>query len=163
MSIGACTLSEKPETFYVELQPENLDILPEVYEIHQLNPEELTVTGIDPELAMDGFAQWLRKVTPIDHRPIFVALNAPFDWMFVNDYFVRYLHYNPFGHSALDIKALFMGLQGCDWSETGYASISKHYQINQRLPHNALRDAVFQAELFMNILVDIHEKKSNLD
>lgn len=111
-------------------------------------------------MAMIGFAQWVQEVTPKNHRPVFVALNAPFDWMFVNDYFIRYLHYNPFGHSALDIKALYMGLQGSTWNETGYASISEHYQIPQKLPHNALKDAIFQAELFMMIMQDIQKSKS---
>jgi hypothetical protein len=63
----------------------------------------------NPGLAMRNFAEWVKAVTPPGSRPIFVGLNVAFDWMFVADYFYRYLGTNPFGHSALDIKALFMG------------------------------------------------------
>ena len=44
---------------------------------------------------MQGFADWVAEITPPDHRPVFTAFNAPFDWMVVNEYFHRYLGYNP--------------------------------------------------------------------
>ena len=64
---------------------------------------------------------------------MFVALNAPFDWMFINDYFHRYLGANPFGHSALDIKAYYMGLSGVTWSETSMKHISAHFLEEKHL------------------------------
>ena len=56
-----------------------------------------------------AFAAWLERVAPSGSRPVFVALNAPFDWMFVADAAWRHLGRNPFGTSALDIKALYIG------------------------------------------------------
>ena len=67
LSIGACTLDEPPDTFYVELKPVNLQALPQALEISQLSLEELG---------------------------------------------------KHVGHIALDIKAFYMGLTGCTWSET---------------------------------------------
>ena len=66
---------------------------------------------------MTRFAAWLESVTPPGARPVFVAFNAPFDWMFVNDYFHRFLGQNPFGHNALDMKAYYMGQSGGRWAD----------------------------------------------
>ena len=74
-------------------------------EIHGLDLARLTVEGVEPEQALIRFEQWLNQVIPVQIQPIFLAFNAPFDWMFVNDYFQHYLERNPFGHNALDIKA----------------------------------------------------------
>ena len=49
---------------------------------------------------------------------MFVGFNAAFDWMFVADYFERYLGRNPFGYTALDIKAFAMGRLGGTWADT---------------------------------------------
>jgi hypothetical protein len=72
--------------------------------------------------------------------------------MFVNDYFYRYLGHNPFGHSALDIKAYFMGFSGVSWSETSMQHISAYFLQEKHLVHNALHDAQDQAEIFREIL-----------
>jgi hypothetical protein len=42
----------------------------------------------------------VKSATPATHKAIFVAFNAPFDWMYINEYFQRYLGENPFGHSS---------------------------------------------------------------
>jgi DNA polymerase III epsilon subunit-like protein len=89
---------------------------------------------------------------------VFVAFNAPFDWMFVNDYFHHYLGRNPFGHRALDIKAVFMGLSRQAWAETTYRHISAYYGQPEALAHNAETDARQAAELFAAILSDLKEK-----
>jgi ribonuclease T len=85
-------------------------------------------------------------------RPIFAAFNAPFDWMFVNDYFHRHLGYNPFGHSALDIKALYMGIRKTSWADTTYNKIIQSLGLNTPLLHHALDDAIQQAVL-LNVLL----------
>jgi DNA polymerase III epsilon subunit-like protein len=115
----------------------------------------LQVHGLPPEQAMSQFSDWVSRTTPAGHQPVFVALNAAFDWMFVADYFDRYLGSNPFGHKALDIKAVFMGKHDTLWAATRYRDIAKHYQMEQQaLTHNALEDALAQAELFRRILED---------
>ena len=72
--------------------------------------------------------------------------------MFVNEYFQRYLGENPFGHSALDIKAYFMGQTGVNWGETSLKHISSHFLEEHPLMHNALTDAQEQGEIFRKIL-----------
>ena len=152
LSLGACLVEDPSITFYVELQPDRPDFLPEAMAISGLSLESLKRSGRPPNSAMQDFAGWMKTILPAGRRPVFVALNAPFDWMFVNDYFFRYLGHNPFGHNALDIKAYYMGFAGVPWSETSMKQISAHLLREKHLVHNALSDAQDQAEIFYELL-----------
>ena len=152
LAIGACTLNMPPDTFYVEIKPVNDHCLPKALQVSGLSMEQLRQQGLDPQEAMSRFEAWLKEVVPTGARPVFVALNAPFDWMFVNEYFFRYLGHNPFGHSALDIKAYYMGLKGVPWSKTAMSSIGPLYLGRGQLSHHALNDALDQAEIFKLLL-----------
>jgi DNA polymerase III epsilon subunit-like protein len=152
LSIGACTLQKPHLTFYVEIQPIHETLLPEAYGIHGLSLDYLHEFGIPPSVAMKQFSDWTETAVPAGEKPLFIAFNAPFDWMFISDYFYRFLGHNPFGHSAIDIKAFYMGIIGCDWNETGWSQISQRYIGDHKLTHNALRDAIDQAEIMLHIL-----------
>jgi ribonuclease T len=152
LSIGACLVEDPSTSFYVEMQPDRVDFLPEAMAISGLSLDSLKQHGSNPLAAMRAFADWMKTVVPEGKQPVFVALNAPFDWMFINDYFYRYLGYNPFGHSALDIKAYYMGFTGVSWSETSMKHISAYLLKEKHLAHNALYDAQDQAEIFCEIL-----------
>lgn len=156
LSIGAVSVEEPEKEFYVELRPVQMAMTEESARVHQLKLEDLANTGVPPKDAMTRFDQWLH-VAAGERTPIFVAFNAPFDWMFVADYFVRYLGHNPFGHRALDMKALYMGLQHVAWEDTSYHAICTHYGLPQALAHNALRDAHQAAELFAAMLNELKE------
>ena len=101
---------------------------------------------------MLAFKQWIDQVTSSDDIPIFVGLNAPFDWSFINYYFHIYLGDNPFGFSALDIKALFMGRLATSWSESKSSNMTKVLDVPMTANHNALKDAIFQANLFSAVI-----------
>lgn len=152
LSIGACTLGDPRKKFYIELKPDKEKYLSEALAISNLSMERLFVEGTDPKIAMHNFAEWLMGVVPAGLRPLFVAFNAPFDWMFVNEYFINYLGYNPFGHAALDIKSYFMGQEGVLWSQTGMWNIGGRYLKRKQLSHHALQDAIDQAEIFEKML-----------
>jgi len=152
LAIGACTLQEPPETFYAELSPLSPDFTPEALQVSGLSLADLEKNGLPPQEAMQRLEQWVRQVTPAGHRPVFVGLNAPFDWSFVNDYFHRFLGHNPFGHSALDIKALYMGLTGAPWQETYLRALAERCGMRLELSHNALQDALDQGRLFRCLL-----------
>ena len=152
LSIGACLVDDPSTAFYVELQPDRPDFLPEAMAISGLSLDSLKQHGSNPRAVMQAFADWMKTVVPEGRKAVFVALNAAFDWMFINDYFHRYLGYNPFGHSALDIKAYYMGFTGVSWSETSMEKISAYLHQEKHLAHNALSDAQDQAEIFREIL-----------
>jgi DNA polymerase III epsilon subunit-like protein len=152
LSIGACLVAEPEVNFYVELKPVHDRFKADALAISGLSLAELAEKGLPPTEAMARFEAWLLDVVPPDQKPLLVAFNAPFDWMFVNDYFYRFLGRNPFGHTALDIKAYYMALQGVTWSETSMRQVSARYLDHRHLSHHALHDALDQAELFRKML-----------
>jgi DNA polymerase III epsilon subunit-like protein len=158
LSIGACLVHRPAQTFYAELQPDRHTVLPEALAISGLSLAELGERGLPPAEAMAQFEAWTQAQTPAGGRPVFVAFNAPFDWMFVADYFQRYLGHNPFGHSALDLKAFYMGLTGARWSETSYQYVAARYGCRHELTHHALNDALDQANLFREMLEEARQR-----
>ena len=158
LTIGACTIAESPQMFYVEIQPVNSKFVPEALAISRLSMERLEKRGLAPKAAMAQFDEWVRAQAQGDQKPVFVAFNAAFDWMFVNDYFHTYLGHNPFGHKALDVKAFFMGLTGACWHETSMDAVSRRYVGARPLTHHALQDAIDQAEIFRRMLAESQER-----
>jgi ribonuclease T len=154
LSIGACTLADPRQTFYAELQPVNENFTHEAISVSHLSLPDLAEHGLPPEEAMARFALWLKQILPQGVRPVFVAFNAPFDWSFVNDYFHRFLGHNPFGHNALDMKAYYMGRRQVTWEQTSLRYVSQRYLGEHQLSHNALHDAIDQADLFLKMLED---------
>lgn len=158
LSIGACTISELQSTFYVELKPVNDLFKLEALEVSQFSLAYLEEHGLEPVEAMTRFEAWLKAEVPPEQRPVFVAFNAPFDWMFVNDYFHRYLGHKPFGVSALDVKSFYMGLAGVSWAKTSMRYVGPRYLGDRQLSHHALRDAMDQAEIFQKMLAEVLKK-----
>jgi DNA polymerase III epsilon subunit-like protein len=154
LAIGACSVFSPDRHFYVELKPVNRLFQPEALESCGFSLEKLAVEGVDPAEAMRSFETWLQEVIPAGQRPIFVGFNAPFDWMFVNDYFHRFLGHNPFGHAAIDIKSYYMGLARVPWTETTMRFLGGRYLNQPAIIHHALRDALDQGEIFRKLLLE---------
>ena len=154
LSIGACLLDDPSSGFYVELKPVNDAMTAEALSIGGLTIEHLHKNGQEPSAAMMQFESWLESVVPSESSPVFVGFNAAFDWMFVCDYFERFLGRNPFGHAALDMKSFYMGMAGGSWAETSMRFLSPRYLDGRALSHNALGDARDQAALFSAIRLD---------
>jgi ribonuclease T len=155
ISIGACLVDEPDRGFYVELKPDRDAVVESALKVSGLDMAELKANGTDPKQAIEEFAQWIRDVVPPQtHRAVFVGFNAVFDWMFVNEYFVRYGIENPFGHGGIDIKSYYVGMMGSTWEQTSMKHLSPKYLAGRPLTHNALGDARDQAELFRAISAD---------
>jgi len=147
LSIGACVVYEPERTFECIVKPISDNADPKALEVTGMILADLAVSGLAPDSAMSRFAQWVLEVSG-DGSPIFVGLNASFDWSFINYYFVRYHGSNPFGFAALDIKSLYMGAQRCGWRETRSSDMKRRLNAESSGTHDALEDALFQAELF---------------
>jgi len=158
LSLGAATVSTPRKSFYAEFKPTNNNESQEAAAVHGLSMAELAENGEEPKAGLLRLEKWLEEVCPEKGAITLVAFNAPFDWMFVNDYFQRFLGRNPFGYKALDMKALYMGLRGVPWLDTSHANVSRDYAMKEDLPHQAEEDALAEAELFARMLQELEAK-----
>lgn len=148
LTIGACAVDDPGKTFSCRLKPISPKFEPKAMEVTGLSLEELERTGLEPADAMRRFAEWAQGLAGAGERFVFVGLNAPFYWSFVNFCFHRFGVANPFGFTALDVKALYMGATGCDWDETRSSLMDARLKPALRGDHDALGDALYQAEIF---------------
>jgi len=155
LSIGACLVDRPGDGIEILVRPiPGLPWSDEAEAVHHLARERLAAEGLEPPAAMERMAGWVDAHVPSSSVPVLVSFNAPFDWMFVADYCWRYLGRNPFGISALDLKALYMG-RHLDtvrrWAKTGKGDVRRHYPIDLPHTHGALDDAREQAEICRRI------------
>jgi hypothetical protein len=99
----------------------------------------------EEKAVFEDFAKWLEE--NVKGQPVFVSDNPAYDWQWVNDGFHRHLGKNPFGHSARRIGDFYAGLRG-DFRKT------QEWKKLRRTKHdhNALHDALGNAEAFQRIL-----------
>jgi DNA polymerase III epsilon subunit-like protein len=149
LTIGACNVYEPARTFECQLKPSAPKCDPEALAVTGLSLEHLAKHGLEPAEAMLQFENWIKEnKTGNEDKLVFVGFNAAFDWSFINYYFHRYLGRNPFGFSALDIKALYMGKMGGSWGSTKSSHMDLVLNPKLKSSHDALEDAQYQAELF---------------
>ncbi len=148
LTIGACLVDDDTQTFSAALKPISRNADPKALEVTGLSLDDLLAKGEVPAKAMERFAAWLAAVAGEEAKPIFVGLNAAFDWSFVNYYFHRFNGTNPFGFAALDIKSFYMGAVSCSWDDTKSSRMQTRLQPRRRADHDAVHDAIYQAELF---------------
>jgi DNA polymerase III epsilon subunit-like protein len=122
--------------------------------VHGLDRERLEREGLEPAEAMTRLVTWLAEVSK-GARPVFVGLNAAFDWMFVADALWSTMGHNPFGIAPLDLKSLYMGRDGVSaWARTARVDMTRRYPVERPHTHDALDDARSQAELARRLLLD---------
>lgn len=156
LSIGACDVDDQDRTFTCMVKPVNRNAYPGALEVTGLTLDQVEQSGLEPREAMQRFFGWLNSLAKKDEVLVFVGFNAPFDWSFINYYFHKYTGENPFGFTALDVKAYYMGSTGCSWSDTRSSCISDDLKPTRHGDHTPLIDAQYQAELFRRIRARNH-------
>ncbi len=151
LSIGACVVGSPEVSFYIELKPINDRFIPEALAVSGFSLEQLKISGIEPGKGIKSFCKWIED-TATKLMPVFVGFNAPFDWQFINWYFHVFLGRNPFGINAIDVKAYYMGFSGSTWVNTSSSRLPSWLQPADHKKHNALEDAIAQAEIFNRLL-----------
>jgi hypothetical protein len=162
VSFGAAVAGIKDETFtpvdpststfYRELRPISDEWVPEALAVSGLSRDALLRDGADPALAMSEFTDWVRQ-TAGQHRPVFVAYPLGYDWMFLYWYLMRFTGASVFGHSAfLDMKTMYAVKADVTIGQATKRSMPAHLLSQRRHTHNALDDAIEQAELFANLM-----------
>ena len=145
LEIGAVNCDNFSEKFQTYIIPLTLNWTDSARSVNK--PEEFynIDNALRLDLAMIKFAKWLEG-----ERPIFVGFNTVFDYGWINYEFLRSsVGKNPFGINGIDIKAYAMGKLNCEWRETSKKGLKEKRIISRFLhTHNALEDALEQADLF---------------
>ena len=129
-------------TFHAKLRPISYEYLQEALAITGYSREQ-TLKFDDPSIVMKNFEEWILNVTI--GRPIFIADNNGFDWMFVCWYFHTMLGRNPFGYSSQNLNSLYKGL-----TKNLFGSF-KHLRKTLH-DHNPVNDAKGNAEALITLI-----------
>jgi hypothetical protein len=160
LTLGAVVIGQhRPpfnKAFYVEMQPLPLaKVDPRAMEVNKLDIERLKREGKQPNLAMLDFRNWVVQVAnPVIVRPVMVSMGT-FDAMFVPWYFDHFGVRSPFSVNSIDMKSCYFAREKCRWGQsTSYAMASKHpeWDAGFKHTHNALDDAIEQAERFERVM-----------
>lgn len=144
ISLGACTVDERLDTFRVDLYPETELWKPENLKAIGLTREE-TLHYPPIREGMLLFNDWLMRMSSPGDRLILVSDNLAFDWQFVNYYFHKYLGSNPFGYSGRRIGDLYSGCTKAMRAPWKHLRRTKH-------THKADEDAKGNAEALLTIM-----------
>ncbi len=135
-------------TLYRELKPISDEFDAAALAVSGLDRDGLTRVGADPAVAMRDAAAWL-QTQAAGARLVMVGYPVVFDWMFIYWYFVRFVGESPFGFSgALDMKTIYQQKARVTLDRAGRSDLPPELASRQRHTHNALDDAVGQAEIF---------------
>jgi hypothetical protein len=136
---------------YWELRPISDAFEAEALSINGMDRERLLREGMPAAQAMHEADSWVRAVAG-DHKAVFVAYPAAFDWSFVHWYFLSFLGSSPFGHgTCIDIRSLYVGAAGSTYEESSKSNLPADLLPHSPHTHNALDDAIEQGELFSNL------------
>jgi hypothetical protein len=109
--------------------------------------------------SIDNLAKRLNRLDPLlptSHVPsgcVRVASPIAFDWCFVNYYFHKFLGWNPFGVSGIDLKSVWLGKTNCKWHTLAKEDIKTRLGLDHIVhTHNALEDAKEQSIIFRKMI-----------
>lgn len=92
--LGASVVGNESDNFFAEVNLINDNDMPEALSSCGRTLEDLKnrKNTLEPKDTMKLFAEWVQRMAKTkDARPVFVAFNATFDWMFVHWYFHKFL------------------------------------------------------------------------
>jgi hypothetical protein len=144
--------SNYAQSFYRELRPVSDEFQNDALRVNGLDRDRLLREGVLPAIAMTEAAQWVRSLAGAG-RPILVAYPLSFDWSFLYWYFTRFSKdSSPFNHSqCFDIKTAFAVKAHIPIASAGRSRLMPNLRPNGVHTHNALDDAIEQAQVFANL------------
>ena len=150
VSIGACVIGDLKggPKFYEEIVPHGGMWDPEAEAIHKLSQSQLRNNGVDPKIAIVTFNEWAVDVAGKDGSPVFASWGT-FDWMWMGYYLEKFgkRYTYPFGPNSLELKSYYLGLtKNTEWRMTAKGRMPKD-DLRGAHTHNALDDAIGQAEM----------------
>lgn len=149
-SLGACVSNDQSKTFYRVFKPITDNVELGTIDIHNITVEYAKKDGVEPSEGIKDFVNWCRFVA--GGRRIVLVSFGEFDYMYLKWYLVTYGYPEIGGPNWLDMKSMIKGALNCKWGETVKRKIPPHFFGSARHTHNALDDAIEQAQLFENLL-----------
>jgi hypothetical protein len=149
-------LFERPSNyedhFYRELKPISSSFEPDALRVNRLDRDRLCREGDDPSRAMSDAGKWVKKIAGAN-TPVLVAYPLSFDWTWLYWYFVRFSDDgSPFRYSnCVDIKTAYSVKARIPVAAAGRSKLVRRLHFYREHTHNALDDAVEQAELFAQL------------
>jgi hypothetical protein len=141
----------EPRTFYRELRPISEQFQPEALRINGLDRRRLVERGTHPEVVMRELAAWIGSNAQ-GGEPVLVAYPLSFDWTWLYWYFMNFTQASPFNHSrCFDIKTAYAVKAGVPVAGAGRAKLPAELLPPSPHTHNALDDALEQAEIFARV------------
>lgn len=135
-------------TFYRELRPISEEFEQSALAVAGLDRTSLIHEGTEPGATMREAAEWVASQTA-GARPVLVGYPVVFDWMFLHWYFVNFAGESPFGFSgALDMKTMYQQKARVTLGKAGRGDLPPELTSRRQHTHNALDDAVEQADIF---------------
>lgn len=159
-SLGACLVEYPNEAFYIELKPisEKFDV--EALAVSGLDRDLLKINGVLPEIAMQLFETWVENMMTKYSCNLAVAVTlSEWDNMFVDWYSVHFLGRRIVNFTGIEMKSYFMGKHNIKlFKNTGRKQMLMHYPVTTQHTHNALDDAIEQAEIARQMLTEKQEQ-----
>ncbi|MEC4590832.1 3'-5' exoribonuclease [Nitrospirillum amazonense] len=148
-------------SFYCELKPISDNFQREAMEVNGLDRDWLLKHGKAPEVAMTEASEWVKKIAG-QRSPVLVAYPLSFDWSWLYWYFTMFSRSgSPFGHSrCFDVKTAVSVKANLPISIASRSRLPSHLISHAPHTHNALDDAIEQADVFSNVM-EWKEKNGN--
>lgn len=139
-------------TLYLELAPISDRFETAALEVARLDRESLRREGEEPGAAMARVAEWIAAVSG-EARAVICAYPAAFDWPFLYWYLQSYAaEKNPVGFSScIDMKTMYATKAGVPLGRAGRDDLPAELCSERPHTHNALDDAIEQAEIFSKL------------
>lgn len=144
--------SEYSRRFYAELKPISNEFESAALAVNGLDRNRLEREGQNPAEAMSHAGEWVREIAG-SAQPVLVAYPLSFDWSWLYWYFLRFNKSgSPFDYSkCFDIKTAYAVKAHVGIADAGRNRIDDFLQSHHPHTHNAIDDAIGQAQLFANI------------
>lgn len=147
--------------FYMNIRPEHPERAdPKAFEINGLDPEAL-LSCPDATRAADLFDEWFQQLPlPMDKKLIPMAHNYVFEYGFLKAWLgvkglEHFFHFHPRDAMicalAIKDKCGILG-QPVPFESVSLTNLCKVYGITNSKPHDALADAIAEAELYRTLL-----------
>ncbi len=143
---------EQRHALYLELRPISDEFEPEALAVNGLDRDRLAREGLDPAEAMKQAGDWITAHAG-EGVPVLVAYPLSFDWSWLYWYFVRFAGASPFNHSrCFDLKTAVAVKARRPIAKSGQKHLPDHLRSALPHTHNALDDALAQADVFAKLM-----------